>query len=899
MTQPPTGVDYRRRLPRLAVAALVSLAAAAWLAWPRERATREPEAPAIQFVLVDASASATRPRATWSRQVRNRLLVECERAVERGADLCVIRFAADVLVDFGPAPAPGFRAWLEGRAQAPYSPTLTAEQGHSTELDSALALTQEILARSVRPACDVLLLTDGTFTGPDPRARLEALVDAGVGLERSDLSAPDRADLALVDLRIGDKVEVGVPLVAELSLAWAGDPADRPGASGGHARLTLELESETGERWSVSKLTSPSPALADGDGSDRWTDWLELPAPPVGSYILRARVNIADGASVDAMPENDQRSRRIVIGDPLVCLLLTRPERAAALQDVLSGPAFEGISLRPTTFAKLAPDLASADLLVTESIGPADLPRAALVKFVRAGGGWLSLGGYGALRGWEADDVQALAARLPLAIDEPDPSEREVVLFIDGSGSMVGEPFDTVRHAVMELVLGARAADHIQLRFFTGAMGAVVFETRAAERADLQRDLAPLFAAKVPRGPTDVLYALDQLATQRSSSSVRGLVLLVTDGRTLDWFAERSAEVREQLVSSSTDLRIIAVGEDADRKFLDSLLLDGEELDEVTDLQRLQAVFEQRVHAERVRAHDGLLARPVDPASLDTGGVGLDILRAQLSLLARSTVTDPTNSESPVALGQLQRHVPTRARPGAQVLWRTDDGGPLLGLWRVGAGLVAGLGTTPLDGWAPFIAARPSLLSPLVRALGRAAGQGPIQGLQISEDRDELLLEHVPLGAPVEVKATILVRSSAGSAVEALAESDPDRAFSVHERILGSVSMTPPVAGQGLDPRTLRRAARPAFLDRVPSGAALVVEVSGAGEVLGRTFLEPTAPAEFSPGERRSIAWPDPRVLTDQGLLQGPTPDRAPHPATPWLLALGIALATLAAARSG
>jgi Mg-chelatase subunit ChlD len=885
------------------VAALIALVAASWLAWPRERTGSVPESPAIQFVLVDASASASRPRAGWSRVVRERLQDACERATTRGADLCVIRFAAEVLVDYGPAPAAGFRDWLAGRGQPPYSPACTPARSQGSELEGALAVVREVLSSASRPARDMLLLTDGTCTGADPRASLEALLASGVGLERFEYPVPDRADLALVELRIGDRIEAGVPLVAELGLAWVPSHAQARLADPGAALVSLELRSESGEVSSVTHRSALTGAAKDLDGCLRWTVQLQLPAAPLGSHVLRARVRFDGATSGDAFPENDARSKQILIGDPLVCLLLTRAERADALRQLFRGPAFDGISFQPTTLARLAGDLGRADLLLTESIGPADLPRAAMLAFVRAGGGWASLGGYGALRGWDSDDPQALAASLPLAIEEPDPSEREVILFIDGSGSMVGEPFETVRRAVMELVLGARAHDRIRLRFFTGAMGDVVFETRGARREDLQRDLAPLFAARVPRGPTDVLYALDQLATRRESSAVRGLVLLVTDGRTLDWYADRSAEVRQALAASTTDLRIIAIGAGADREFLRSLLLEGEQLDEVADLKRIQAVFEQRVHAERVRdtgqgEEGGAFVRAVDLSTLDAQGVAVDILRAQIAPATPGGGPQGGDENSGQGLGAVARLVPTRARPGAEILWRTDDGTPLLGLWRIGAGLVTVMATTPLDGWAPFVGARSDLLAPLLRTLGRGFDGGRDQRLRMSQEGGDLWLEHVPAGTPAEVRATFVLRSHASGPAEALADFDPDRAFRVQERTLGVVSMAPPAAGLGLDPRTLRCAARPAFLDRVGSAVELAVDLSAAGQALGRVFLAMEPAAEASVAKRRAFSWPQITGKPSTGGEAEPTPARLPHPATPWVLALGVALATLAATRS-
>ena len=892
------GAAPRRAVPRLALVSLVCVGLGGWLSLPRAHTDAGPDAPPAHVVLVDASASATRGRASWPRFVRQRLAAECARAAERGADLAVVRFAGDVVVDHPPGDAARFREWLEGRGREPWPPVLEPARQNATELAGALEVAAGIAADPLRAPGEVVVLSDGTYTGEDPRAALEALALTPGRLARFEvfeLPPPGRPDVALAELRVPDRVEEGAPLAVLATLTLEHGASDVRRVALSLALVREGVEHARIRRTSRSPSRPPSASVGEGAPVVTWTERLVLPAVPRGRYVLRAEVELEESGAADPIPENDALAREVTVGDPLTCLVLARDDRRAELGGLLRGPAFEGIVFEPTSFLDLAPGLARADVLLTESIGPGELPRAALADFLRSGGGWVSLAGYGALRGWEREDTGTPSDWLPLAPGDTDAEEREVTLLVDGSGSMTGDPFDKVRRAVFELVLGARPTDRFRLRFFTGAMEPIVFETHGARPEDLRRDLAPLFDAKVPRGPTDVLYALGQLAVEREASGRRGLVLLVTDGRTLDWRAERSQELRQRLVDSATELAVIAIGDAVDRAFLESLLLEGEVLEDATDLDRLRSVFQRRVHARETEQRSEARAAALDPAALSgsSASVGAEVLRAQLE-----GVVPPAGD-----LGPLVRSLRSELRPGAELLWRTDAGAPLLALTRAGGGLVASCATTPVEGWAPFLAERAGLLAPLLRAVGR--GRDRFDGLRLHEEPGGLVLEGLDAGASVSIEARFLARSRGGGPGEWLAALDPERALGVEERELGRVRLEPPAEGHGADPRTVRTAPRPAFLDRVPPGAWLAVELGpgGAAGGLGRLYLTPRVRPELSASDRRRVAWPRGSPTAEGRPAAGPEgpggsegPPRS-HPAAPWLLALGLGVGSLAALR--
>jgi len=857
----------RRAVPALFALGSALVALAAWLLVPRPAQDAAPRRPPLHAILVDGSASATRTRPDWSAWARRVLRAECRAATAADAELLVIGYGMDVVRAFGPGAPDEFHALLAGRDGRPFRPGLEPGRDLGTELARALALAERELFAPGRAPGAVRILTDGEATGPDPGPALARLIRAGV--ELTWLAPPPSAygDLAVHSLRTPPRTEEGAPLAAVLELAFR----PRAAASGPELALAIacRLTGPGAALETVLPVSPPRGAVADEAGWIRWTERVTFAPQAPGLYSLgvRARLSEAEsGRPADPVHENDGASASLRVGDPLVAVVVARD--LARFAPWLAADAFAGVQFVSAEPHELAGALADADILITFDVGPADLPRDPVLRFVMEGGGWLSFAGWGFLRGWlpESDlPAGSLQAALPLAPNEEDAEPRDVVLIVDGSGSMTGGPFEHVRTASLDLVLGALPRDHIELRFFTGALGPKIFESASGQSVEQrQLALAPLLAARVPGGPTDILYMLGQLATLREAATRPGLVLLLTDGQTGGWVPERSRALRRRLAVAGTKLTILAVGEQPDREFLASLLLAGEALVEAGDLSDLARLLNREVNLDRIREGDGLLAIPADPSTL-AEGLGRDVLAAELA-------------ESGADPWPLARSVRGRARDSAEVLWVSSEGDPLLALQRVGRGVVAACATTPDARWAAPLANGPGRLAPLVRTLGRARTPGA--GAWIEARGDELVLEGAEREWPPVLEARIArVRAARpGGRGEDL------------ER-LGDVRFVIGTGGSGLDPRELRRAPRPDFLDAVPAGELLRVELR-TGEAAPPVLAFPApGPVELSGAamlvDRAPLAWD----AAGRDLRRSP---RAQNPLAMPILGLGLALLTLA-----
>lgn len=776
----------------LGLGGLLALALASFLFTASfERTARPP----LHAVLLDASPSVVRTRpdlaATWTAIAD----AERERARRRGAELCFVSFDADVLelgpsIALRPPVAPGAPPAPGGDARA------------ATRLDRALAAIEPRLVDPERPPGELALVGDGTFTDVDPSPLLARLAARGVAIRLLELD-PGRPDRALGDLRLPPSAAPGEALAATVAVRA---PADLP---------SVDLEFVVGER--SGRVTAP---LDRGSGGARAT----VALGPMPSTPVRVAIELADSA--DPVPENDRVAGLVRPAEAPLALVFG-PGHASVV-DALGRAGFEVVAANePGEPDGLLGRLADARLIVEcePRAGEAD---ALVAAFVAGGGGWLGLAGPRTLEGSPAD-------RWPLAFGPDDDGARDVVLCVDASGSMAGEPYE--RALAVARALAERAPPGDRVRF--AAFAAELEPERPIGAANAARVVADLFAERPPSGPTDLVGVVDELLARAAGSPQGRLVFVLTDGRDEVGRAPADPEdLRARLAAARTRLVPVAIGAAADPGGL-ARSVPSEPVRRTrnpNDPNELVELLLGEVRAERVRRG------PLTVLALDPGGVWTELGRALGGAL-------------PLDVATLARARAERAEPVAV----TADGGIVGAIGRRGAGRVAGLAT---GGGAWSDDARE--LGAVVAALAHAVlSEAPRPRLDARAG--ELVAGGLEDAPPI---VELRLRGPDGAAY-------------------GPYELTIPSVALGPDPRPWRTAPWPA--DLPTSGPVLVGEVTGpgaAGELAAPVWLARPPSEEFR--------WP-PRALDPPPPPAAAGPARGPHPAAPWTLGLGLLLTTVAA----
>ncbi len=843
-----------RRTPALATVcfalAIAGLALALLGFLPRARSSDDDQ-PGVRVVLFDASASVRRVRSTWGADTRAALAAAAGRALERGELLVVVRYAERVDRLFGPADPATFADWIRGQGRAPFDPRPRTGADGGTALHEALALASELL-REV-PAATLEIHGDGTYTAADPGPLLARLAADGVVLERYRSAPADRGDLGVLALELPPRVEEGAPLAARVELDWR--PPLRSSAR--TAELAVLVTSGGVQRPELVTVDLPP-------GGGRFVLPLALGRADFGRNEVRVRA-VWPG---DPVPENDERAASTRAEGGRVLGLVARAEDRGAAHDWLApsgSSALPGLTFVDFDVGEVAGALEGLDALISFDVAPVELPSTLLADFVQRGGGWLCTGGWGLLEDWAPGaPATPLSALLPL---EPAPLERgprDVVLLVDGSGSMAGEPFETVRAASLELVAAALPSDRVELRFFTAGLEPphLLKERRAVTNAVRDDAARELFAVRVPGGTTFLVRSLEQFARTAAGSERETLALLLTDGVERDNLVDPAARVERlhaSLLANRVRLVVIGVGDTEDHML--GLLSPDSPVQRADGLDDLARVFRREVSGARWKE-----AEP---------GSDFAVVRAEAppDALVR-TLDAPTPAP-------LRRFIKNRLRPGAELVWTEPEGAPLLAVQRVGEGRTACLSSLPDAEWAPAWtgihgAGEPAAFGPLLRFLARGGPRARAVRLEVegAAGDETFVLQGADFARWSLASAQLFAggaRSEHGQALRFLPELTADGG--------------------------LRYRARPPSPALAAAGAWVQIPAERPGEPDLVLVVPALLPPEFRRPERRLGALQE--GAAEPAATRG-RPRRAAqsHPAAPWALAFGL-LALVATVLAG
>lgn len=798
------------------------VAAGAWLLFPRERDGGAASRPPVRVCLIDVSASAVSRRTDWRNFVEGEIDAQRSIAGNAGEDLEIVLFGSEV-------------RRIAGR--------LSNAGERETRLAGAVEVARGLALDPTRRGARVVVIGDRTYTGEDPAPGIRELLAVGVPFEWVDLPPPDREEFSFGPLLLPPELEVGAPIALEADAFYAPGPERR-----GTLTTTLVHESAAGREERRVEIAVPPGLGADPDGYVRWR--VRETAGVAAGGLNRVRLLGGRGFSrsdVDGEDAGEGVVRcegRLVLADVSIGQPLVAGQRP---QDAFELHGEDGLDLETIWPSELGLRLPALDAIVTRTADV--LPVPVLRSFVERGGGWLRVGsaslGSGSV---EEVDLQ------PLRPADEDRDPRDIVVLVDRSGSMAGETFESVRRAVLRLVEAAPAKDAVELVFFGEQLSdPVVLKSSQdlRERDRIVRDAAErFFGVGGPGGSTAIARSLESFAEARERAQREALVFLLSDGKdTVDRdAAPRCARVLPRLLAARARLVVIAAGSDPDMRLLEPLVAPGETLRAVGELasssRSLAEIFEREISKDRIREGESLR---VLPAAVAEGSLAADILRAGMP-------------SDPASWPTLRKYARAKLAPGAEAIWVSDRGEPLLAIQRVGRGVVAASAFDADPAWS-------QLLAPLLRTLARGKKEF---GARARFEEGVLTVEGLPEGSPAQLEARVFTAEDGRPPVV--------------------LALSPPI--EGAEPSRTRTA--PARAQDLAGAERIEVRAPGAID-------EAWPPLELLLASPRSPEFVLPRPRVDPEALRAPAlraPERSatgprPHPAAAWVLFSGLCLLTL------
>jgi uncharacterized membrane protein len=595
----------------------------------------------------------------------------------------------------------------ETAGDAPLAVTCTDDPTAGADTDLAAALNRALGLVDGRRVAHVVVWSDGVETRGDALELVPALQAAGLRVDVPKLpNLPRPAEFLVDQLRVPEVVRAGVPFPV-VALVEASEPTT--------VRCALRAGTQ-----------QPSPV----------TRTLPAGASELDLGTLRLREAGARELAVDCTPtdgrdrfagNNGLRARVTVRARPRLLYVEGAVNQAQYLERALADD-FEVTTVPADGLPRSLGGLKAYAAVVLSDVArvsPAGVPQVTdgdmrnLDAYVRGGGGLLVLGGENSLGsgGYQGTflDQQTLPVRMDVdsAVEAPTVA---LMLCVDKSGSMQGPKMELAKEAARATARALAPEDRIGVVAFDTEARLAVRPQRASNSYKIDTDIAKL----QPSGGTAIYPALDQAFSQLQAVEAKlKHVIVMTDGQ-----APRQgidALVR-QMRKAGVTVSSVGVGTDVDRSMLEAIADRGGGRAWFTDRpETLPRIF---VKETKMISGQSVVERAVRPR-LATGA-RVDLLRG-VRLEAAPNLTG---------------YLPTKVKPGAELILRTSTGAPLLVRWRLGLGKVAVWTSDLKNRWAAAWLDWPDY-AVLARQLARDVLQeqfGAEVAVQLLRERDRLRL---------------------------------------------------------------------------------------------------------------------------------------------------------------
>lgn len=222
--------------------------------------------------------------------------------------------------------------------------------------------------------------------------------------------------------------------------------------------------------------------------------------------------------------------------------------------------------------------------------------------------------------GSDAENFFLAVVEPPKAIAPAQINPREYVFVVDISGSMHGQPLNTAKVLLRNLIGGLRPTDTFNVLLFSGSSQMLSPAPVAATRENIERAVAVIDQAR-GGGSTEIVPALKRIAALPKAADVARSVIVVTDGYvTVE--NEVFALVRKNLGNSN--VFAFGIGSSVNRHLIEGIARAGQgepfivtrpEL-AAAQAERLRKMIDSPVLTNLRARFDGLDVYDLEPASL-------------------------------------------------------------------------------------------------------------------------------------------------------------------------------------------------------------------------------------------------------------------------------------------
>lgn len=703
---------------------------AAFALWPAPRVSSGED---LRVVVLDSSASVSRVRNGLAGSCVALLREQARRAVDSEQGFVVVTASPNAARRWGPGDPAEF---LDQETQGQLLGMLDWSPSFGEDLSTDWAGTWKLLGGYLEDGSvaqlHAVLFTDGQARDARGWQGLAGLNARGCKFEYGVLPEISNVDVALVSLHLPASLPPGVPGSARMRVAWRGAPLE----AGSVLAWKVTASNATGV---VGETAGNMPVQAEQQAGG-WSSQVQgLPLPALNEGVYQVRVQLQNVAGDRAL-ENQSRTGFLRVGAQLQALVVGSIGPGSDGEAIARGLSATGLNCKVTAVEDMPRWLGETDCVVTFGLPPSELPAKELAGFVARGGSWLALGEESMLPGWSGRSVfqeEDLGSLLPLSLHDGDGPGKDVILLVDGSGSMQGEPWAQVQSATLVLLRHVSREVGFEVDLFTGKLldaelklPPMLAGAEPEENGQIERALRRFLQSRVPGGRTNIMRSLSSLLERREGMGPCRVVM-ITDGYQNDG-AWDPALLRTQMHAAQMELSIVATSENPNLSTLE-LLVPRDEILLAGDLSGLADLLKQRLVGDVVRRDPGMAVVPGSPGTGAAWGLP-DFL---------------SGAQAPVS-----SLVKTRARRGAGVLLGTKRAEPILAVVSRGRGTVAQV--TSLGGadflWSGAVSMR-TLVEGLAQ-LGRGAQGGDPQivahdgayFLSGAMDADAPVLEIMPGG---------------------------------------------------------------------------------------------------------------------------------------------------------